>query len=166
MKKILCILLACLMMLGLVACSSAETPQAQEEPVGFEAGFGRVDICPNSPIGMGGYGDSDTRLSGAIMDSIYATCVALRQGDTTFLVFTVDVISVNDAIARNLRGAVSDATGVPELMEAVLDLIPLDQYDNNVYLMDKTAQDKDLKVEIWDTYRDIAAKIKEVFNKN
>lgn len=52
----------------------------------------------------------------------------------------------------------SDATGVPELMEAVLELIPLDQYDNNVYLMDKTAQDKDLEVEIWDTYRDIAAK--------
>ena len=32
----------------------------------------------------------------------------------------------------------SDACGVPELLDAVLQLFPLDSYDNNVYLMDKT----------------------------
>ena len=51
----------------------------------------------------------------------------------------------------------SDGTGVPELLRAILELMPLDQYDNNVYLMDKTAQDKDLDVPIWDEYRKIAA---------
>ncbi len=52
----------------------------------------------------------------------------------------------------------SDGTGVPELLEAILEIFPLDAYDNNVYLMDKTEQDRDLKVEIWDTYCDIVAK--------
>lgn len=51
----------------------------------------------------------------------------------------------------------SDGTGVPELLRAILELMPLDQYDNNVYLMDKTAQDKDLHVPIWDEYRKIVA---------
>ena len=49
----------------------------------------------------------------------------------------------------------SDGTGVPELLSAILELFPLDQYDNNVYLMDKTEQDRDLKVEIWDEYKKI-----------
>ena len=47
----------------------------------------------------------------------------------------------------------SDGTGVPELLSAILEIFPLDQYDNNVYLMDKTEQDRDLKVEIWDEYK-------------
>ena len=49
----------------------------------------------------------------------------------------------------------SDGTGVPELLSAILELFPLDEYDNNVYLMDKTEKDRDLKVEIWDEYRRI-----------
>ena len=51
----------------------------------------------------------------------------------------------------------SDGTGVPELMRAILELMPLDQYDNNVYLMAKTEQDKDLDVPIWEEYRRITA---------
>lgn len=52
----------------------------------------------------------------------------------------------------------SDGTGVPELLRAILELFPLDQYDSNVYLMDKTEQDRDLNVEIWDTYKNITSK--------
>ena len=84
------------------------------------------------------------------------------------LLFTLDKMGHGDEIVisdgnfpgesmgRNVLR--SDGTGVPELLEAILELFPLDQYDNNVYLMDKTAQDKDMKVEIWDTYKDITSK--------
>ncbi len=51
----------------------------------------------------------------------------------------------------------SDGTGVPELLRAVLTLLPLDQYDSNVYLMDKTEKDRDMEVPIWDEYRAIVA---------
>ncbi len=51
----------------------------------------------------------------------------------------------------------ADPVGVPDLLRAVLPLFPLDSYDNNVYLMDKTEQDRDLKVEIWDEYKKIVA---------
>ncbi len=84
------------------------------------------------------------------------------------LLFTLDKMGHGDEIVisdgnfpgesmgRNILR--SDGTGVPELLEAILELFPLDQYDNNVYLMDKTAQDKDMKVEIWDTYKEITSK--------
>ena len=51
----------------------------------------------------------------------------------------------------------ADACGVPELMKAVLELFPLDSYDNNVYLMDKTESDRGLDIPIWEEYRKIAA---------
>lgn len=51
----------------------------------------------------------------------------------------------------------SDGTGVPELLEAILQLIPLDTYADCVYLMDKTASDRDLEIPIWDEYRKILA---------
>lgn len=110
MKKFLCFLLILSLTLGLCACGG----QSQEPHTGLQAGFGRADISPLAPIGMGGYGDQDTRLSGTILDPIYATCVAFREGEKTFLVFTVDVISVTDTIANQLRGAVNNATGVPQ----------------------------------------------------
>ena len=125
MKKTLSFILVMLLVFGLFACSSSESapastqavttaPQETEGTTGLMAGFGRVDISPTAPIGMGGYGDKDTRLSGAILDNIYATCVALKLGEDTFLVFTVDVIAAGDTVANTLRGSVSEATGVPQ----------------------------------------------------
>ncbi len=64
-----------------------------------------------------------------------------------------------EAIARQ-SGAVilrADGIGVPELLSAVLELIPLDSYDNNVYLMDKTESDRDLDIPIWEEYKKIIA---------
>lgn len=51
----------------------------------------------------------------------------------------------------------ADGTGAPELISAILELTPLDQYDANVYLMDKTEQDRELETPIWDEYRRIVA---------
>ena len=86
-------------------------------------------------------------------------CVLAKMGHGDEIVFS-DGNFPGDSIGSAAGVIVlrSDATGVPELIEAVLELIPLDQYDNNVYLMDKTAQDRDLEVAIWDTYRDITSK--------
>lgn len=51
----------------------------------------------------------------------------------------------------------ADACGVPEMLKAVLPLFPLDTYDNNVYLMDKTETDKDLDIPIWEEYKQITS---------
>ena len=49
----------------------------------------------------------------------------------------------------------SDGTGVPELLVAILQLMPLDTDADCVFLMDKTESDRDLEIPIWDEYRRI-----------
>lgn len=51
----------------------------------------------------------------------------------------------------------ADPCGVPELLRAILPLFPLDTYDDNVYLMDKSPCDRDMEIPIWKEYEAIAA---------
>ena len=48
-----------------------------------------------------------------------------------------------------------DGLGVPEILEALLKLFPLDSYDNNAFLMEKVAGDS-VETPIWATYEKIA----------
>ena len=51
-----------------------------------------------------------------------------------------------------------DGIGVPELLDAVLTMIPLDAYvEHPVHLMGLQECDKGMKVPIWDEYRKIVA---------
>lgn len=54
----------------------------------------------------------------------------------------------------NTRCVRCDGHGVPELLEAILKLFPLDIYQKPVYLMDKTPGDT-VETPIWDTYAEI-----------
>ncbi len=56
--------------------------------------------------------------------------------------------------ARNLVRA--DGHGIPELLEAILELFPLDIYEKPVYLMAVTPGDT-VKTTIWDTYKELIA---------
>ena len=114
MKKLLCLTMAVLMLLGLVACGSSGNSETQPQEVGLQAGFGRADVSPLAPAPMGGYGDSDTRLSSYIMDETYATCVALKMGEEIFLIFTVDAISCQDSVANRLRDSIKSELGIPQ----------------------------------------------------
>ena len=53
----------------------------------------------------------------------------------------------------------ADGHGVPELLEAILQVIPLDTYvDTPAMIMEVGEQDKGLEIPIWKTYKDIIAK--------
>lgn len=52
-----------------------------------------------------------------------------------------------------------DGHGVPEILDAILQMIPLDTYvDTPVRLMETSPSDKDLEIPIWDEYKKIVAK--------
>jgi L-fucose mutarotase len=52
-----------------------------------------------------------------------------------------------------------DGHGVPELLDAILHLIPLDTYvENPVMLMNTAPRDKDMEIPIWETYKDIVSR--------
>ena len=63
------------------------------------------------------------------------------------------------AKAKNAVFLRADGHGVPELLEAILQVIPTDTYvEKPVILMEKMACDKDMDIPIWETYKQIVAK--------
>ena len=63
------------------------------------------------------------------------------------------------AKAKNAIFIRADGHGIPELLEAILQVIPLDTYvDTPAMIMETGEQDKGLHIPIWDVYKDIVAK--------
>ena len=77
------------------------------------AGFGRQCITPDFPVHISGYGDDEIRMSEGVRDDMYVTCVAITDGDDTVLLYTNDMLSINDGMTNEVRKLVSPATGVP-----------------------------------------------------
>ncbi len=78
----------------------------------LEVGYGRVDITPDYPVGMAG--SASSRLSEGAMDPLYVTFIAIRQGENTFLVATMDLVGTYEEYAVSIRSHISRVTGVPE----------------------------------------------------
>ena len=115
MKKLISLLLSCVIALGLTACgagSSAPETTAPQEAT-FMAGFGRADITPGDGVGMGGYSDNETRLTKGTLDPLYVTCIALSDGKETVLAVTIDVLGIRDSLLTFVRNNMATATGVP-----------------------------------------------------
>lgn len=78
-----------------------------------------------------------------------------------------DVIVLGDGNFPGKRFAIeggakflrADGHGVPELMDAILEMIPMDAYvETPITLMDKMECDKALEIPIWEEYINIAKK--------
>ena len=111
MKKIVTMILVLAMALSLCACAGGgEGDSAKVE--GLQVGFGRENITPNDSVPLGGYGDTDKRMSTGYLDYLYATCVAVTDGKETVLFITQDLI--NSSQVKTVRNEVSKATGIPD----------------------------------------------------
>jgi len=66
------------------------------------------------------------------------------------------------AAMAKAKGAIflrADGHGVPELLDAILQVIPADTYvEKPITLMEKMECDKDLEIPVWETYKQIVAK--------
>ena len=79
----------------------------------LHAGFGRTDITPVQPTPLGGYGQSQNRLHTAVIDPLYATCIAFTDGDETILLFTVDAVRSHGPWTDAIHSAITAAYGIP-----------------------------------------------------
>ena len=127
MKKILSLMLACIMLLSLCACGStapagdgaAPAPNAGSTtaPAGsegaFQVGFGSGDITPDWPIGLQGYGNEATRISTGFSTYIYIHCVAITdtKGETA-LIMSID--AGGGGFEKNVRPAIEQEFGIPQ----------------------------------------------------
>ena len=110
MKRIIALLAALLLVFSCFGCGASQEA-AEEAPV-LQAGFGREDITPQNSVPMGGYGNSNLRMSEGVDYPLYATCIAFAYGEEKVLLFTVDML--NTEWFKSARPVISQATGVPE----------------------------------------------------
>ena len=110
MKKILCIFLSALLLLGLCACSKSETAP---DPNVLQAGFARVVCIPDDAVVYiaGGTAENDPSTDG-LLDEIAVTCIALQQGGQTYLIYTCDVVDIHNFYTTT-ENAITKATNVP-----------------------------------------------------
>lgn len=78
----------------------------------LEVGYGRVDVTPGYPVPIAG--SAASRISEGVEDPLYITFLALRQGQQTLLLATMDFVGSYAEYAQPLREAVSLATSIPE----------------------------------------------------
>ena len=77
------------------------------------AGFGKINITPDYPVGLRGYSTDATRIHEMVVDPVYATCIALTEGEETILIYTLDHCCCDQTITQWIRDAVTPATGIP-----------------------------------------------------
>ena len=127
MRKILALILALVMLLSLCACASslavdetaekkteeAKTEEKKEKgeivyPKEFSAGFGRADITPEPPVEIG-----PNTTASIVNDPLYATCVAVCDGENVALLFHLDVKSISSSYLRMVTNRLKKDYGVP-----------------------------------------------------
>lgn len=74
----------------------------------FRVGYDRQDITPEGAIYLVG---GTTKLT-SVLDPLYATCIAINDGETTALLYTVDVLNIAAEHYEVIRTRVSKATGI------------------------------------------------------
>lgn len=114
MKKLSCLILTAVLILGLCACGGEGGEKTAAPADGLQVGYSKVNITPDYPCGMGGYSDQEKRLHTGMVDYIYATCIAVTSGEETILLYTIDIGGMNEERQNMLRGPITLATGIPE----------------------------------------------------
>ena len=108
MKRILCLFLCLLLVVGVFGCSK------KEEASTLQVGFGREDITPAYSMPMRGYANPMERWSQTVLDPLYTTCIAFRDADgNTALLYHNDLCSTPATVFTFIRKEISEQTGIP-----------------------------------------------------
>ena len=68
---------------------------------------------PDGEVHLGG-GDASKRVSTTILDNLYITCIALKENEQTYLIYTIDLITADDSVVDPVKSLISGTTGVPQ----------------------------------------------------
>jgi len=77
----------------------------------LKIGFGRADITPINGLYMAGY--PTVRRGDGCLDDLSASCIAVSDGSTTAVVFTIDNIGITQLRGDELRRTVAERVGLP-----------------------------------------------------
>lgn len=112
MKKIISFILATLLIFGLCACGSSEGGNAANSDE-LQAGFSRIDCIPEDPlVHIAGGNATDDPATDGLLDNLAVTCISLKKGDQSFLIYTCDIVDIVD-FYKVVEKGISGETGIP-----------------------------------------------------
>ncbi len=120
MKKILSLILSLALVLTLCACGSSGNEgeaggEAQSQggttSGGLMIGYDKQNITPEEQVPLSG--SANRGYSAGMLDYLFATCLAISDGENTALIFGMDIQNAYSPTA-SWRNAVSRATNIPE----------------------------------------------------
>ena len=124
MNRLFSVLLLMALLLSLCACADSGEQQAEKDSVslpalddlgeyGLYAGFGRKNISPQEPIGLGGYSNASVRISQQIQDDLYVTAIALTDAQGNTVIFmNWDAVRSYPIEQDSVRMSIAQKTGV------------------------------------------------------
>ena len=114
MKKLIALFLVLALSLSLCACGSSDAGEGSgSDSAAFQVGFARINTTPSYSVGIAGYSDDDTRRSEGFRTYIYLTCVAIKTGADTVLMYTFDGLSAAKSVQDKMRASITSAVDVP-----------------------------------------------------
>lgn len=124
MKRLISILLLLTLLLSLCACTDSEEKETENDSAvlpalselgeyDLYAGFGRKNITPREPVGLGGYSNAPNRIHQAIQDELYVTSIALTDAHGNTVIFmNWDGVRSYPIQQEGVRMSISQKTGV------------------------------------------------------
>lgn len=114
MKKALSLFVVFALVFGLCACTGSTGETTEPTAQGLQVGYARESITPGNGVNMRGYGNDAHRLSTGFLDYIYATCIALKDGEDIVLLYSTDLLTSEKAWTQEVRTRIYSELGVPE----------------------------------------------------
>ncbi|MCK6473806.1 MAG: neutral/alkaline non-lysosomal ceramidase N-terminal domain-containing protein [Planctomycetes bacterium] len=80
----------------------------------WKAGFAKRDVTPHDGVPLGGYGLQPERTAAGVLDPLFARAIVFDDGTHRAAVVSVDIMSIDDLRARDVRQRIEAATGIPQ----------------------------------------------------
>ena len=124
MKKLLSLILALTLVLGLCACTPNDVDSTGGSNAGdttggsssgtLLVGYGRADVTPTESVPLMGYGNTERRMSTGFKSYLYEIALAVTDSEgETAIVIAADACWFDDALSKQIRKEIESQLGVP-----------------------------------------------------
>lgn len=80
----------------------------------YRVGHGRIDITPLEVVPLAGYRNTSCRLNKAVRDPLYASCIAVTDGEeNTLLLISLDLMCIRQEDVQQIRSRIGERLGIP-----------------------------------------------------
>ncbi len=117
--KTVSLILTVVMIMSFVSCKETGDNKSSAIKIkddfkgNFRVGYGRVDVTPEEPCALAGYGNTSNRISDGFLDNLYASCIAIsNEKNETIMLVSLDIIRVTDEKCEAFASMIANSTGV------------------------------------------------------